>query len=176
MKIISIDPGYERLGIAIIEKEKTTKETLVYSTCFKTSAKLPFTSRLRLIGDEIKRLIKKFSPSALAIETLFLSNNQKTAMRVSEVRGAILYIATINNLKIYEYTPLAIKIATTGYGKSTKNQIIAMIPRLIKIDTAKSGINKKITHDDEYDAIAVGITCLATDIKSLSTYPQLQKN
>lgn len=169
MKIISIDPGYERLGIAIIKKEETSKETLIYSACFKTSAKLPFTSRLKLIGDETERLIKKFSPSALAIETLFLSNNQKTAMRVSEVRGAILYIATINNLKIYEYTPLAIKIATTGYGKSTKNQMIAMIPRLIKID-------KKIAHDDEYDAIAVGITCLASDIKSLSTYPQLQKN
>lgn len=169
MKIISIDPGYERLGIAIIEKEEKIKETLIYSACFKTSAKLPFTSRLKLIGDEIERLIKKFSPSALAIETLFLSNNQKTAMRVSEVRGAILYIATINNLKIYEYTPLAIKIATTGYGKSTKNQIIAMIPRLIKI-------NKEIAHDDEYDAIAIGITCLASARMSHFTYPQLQKN
>ncbi|MEK9184742.1 MAG: crossover junction endodeoxyribonuclease RuvC [Patescibacteria group bacterium] len=169
MKLISIDPGYERLGIAIIEKEKTNKETLIYSACFKTSAKLPFTSRLKLIGDEIEQLIKKFHPLALAIETLFLSNNQKTAMRVSEVRGAILYIATVNNLKIYEYTPLAIKIATTGYGKSTKNQMIAMVPRLIKI-------NKEIAHDDEYDAIAVGITCLASAWMSHFTYPQLQKN
>ncbi|MCR4334379.1 MAG: crossover junction endodeoxyribonuclease RuvC [Patescibacteria group bacterium] len=169
MKIISIDPGYERLGIAVLEKKDNEKETLLYSDCFKTSAKLPFISRLKEIGNEIEILIKKFSPSALAIETLFLSNNQKTAMRVSEVRGAILYIATINSLDIYEYTPLAIKIATTGYGKSTKNQMIAMVPRLIKI-------SKKVTHDDEYDAIAVGITCLASDIKSLNTYPHLQKS
>ena len=162
MKILAIDPGYERLGIAIIEKihtAKNSKEVLLYSDCFKTSAKLPFVARLREIGTEIERLIKEFEPKGLAIETLFLSNNQKTAMRVSEVRGAIIYIAAAYGLKVYEYNPLNIKIATTGYGKSTKAQIISMIPRLIKI-------NKKIAHDDEYDAIAVGITCFATDGRS----------
>ncbi|MSR71618.1 MAG: crossover junction endodeoxyribonuclease RuvC [Candidatus Taylorbacteria bacterium] len=164
MKIISIDPGYERLGIAIIEKGEKMKEVLLYSACFKTSAKLPFSARLREIGIEIERLIKEFEPVALAIETLFLSNNQKTAMRVSEVRGAIIYIAALSGLKIYEYSPLNIKIATTGYGKSTKDQIIAMIPKLIKI-------KKKIVHDDEYDAIAVGITCLA----STGGYPHLHE-
>jgi len=162
MKIIAIDPGYERLGIAIIEKEKPQKEVLLYSDCFKTSAKLPFTARLKEIGIEVERLIKEFEPSALAIETLFLSNNQKTAMRVSEVRGAIIYIAAAQSLKIYEYSPLNIKMATTGYGKSTKDQVTAMIPRLIKI-------TKQIAHDDEYDAIAVGITCFATDTKGLHT-------
>jgi crossover junction endodeoxyribonuclease RuvC len=163
MKILAIDPGYERLGIAIIEKDDVgkSKEVLLYSDCFKTSAKLPFVSRLKEIGKEIERLISEFAPNALAIETLFLSNNQKTAMRVSETRGAVIYIAASNGLRVFEYNPLSIKIATTGYGKSSKDQIIAMIPRLIKI-------RKPIQHDDEYDAIAVGITCLATDGKMIT--------
>ncbi len=157
MKIVAVDPGYERLGIAVVEKgKKNSKETLLYSDCFKTSAKLPFSSRLLAIGGEIERVIKEFLPEGLAIETLFLSNNQKTAMRVAEVRGAIIYIAIQNNLKIFEYSPLNIKMATTGYGKSTKDQIIAMVPRLVE------NIKKDILHDDEYDAIAVGITCLAS--------------
>ncbi len=156
MRIIAIDPGYERLGIAVIEKEASSrKETLLYSDCFKTSAKLPFPARLREIGLEIERLVAKHAPKALAIETLFLSSNQKTAMKVSEVRGAIVYIAAKHGLAIYEYSPLSIKIATTGYGRSSKEQMISMIPRLIKI-------TKEIAHDDEYDAIAVGITCIAS--------------
>lgn len=158
MRILAIDPGYERLGIAVLEKgtARKHKDTLTYSDCFKTSAKLPFVARLKEIGAEIERCIAEFSPQALAIETLFFASNQKTAMRVSEVRGAILYLAAAHNLVIYEYNPLNIKIATTGYGRSTKTQIIAMIPRLVEI-------SKHITHDDEYDAIAVGLTCLAID-------------
>ena len=155
MKIIAIDPGYERVGIAVVEKN-IKKNILVYSDCFKTSPKLPFEKRLFLIGEEIKKIIKKFSPKALAIETLFFTTNQKTAMRVSEARGAIIYEAIQNNLRICEYNPLQIKIAVTGYGKSDKKQICSFIPKLICIE-------KEIKHDDEYDAIAVGLTCLAIE-------------
>ncbi len=68
MKIISIDPGYERLGIAIIEKGKNQRETLIFSECFKTSAKLPHHERLALIGDRILEVIKKYKPEQLATE------------------------------------------------------------------------------------------------------------
>lgn len=156
MRIISIDPGYERLGIAIIEKNIREKEILVYSDCFKTSAKLPHHERLGLIGNEIKKIIEEFKPEALALENLFFTNNQKTAISVAEARGVILYQAAIHSLPIFEYGPGQIKVAVTGYGKSDKDQIIAMIPRLIRID-------KEIKHDDEYDAIAVGLTCFATE-------------
>ena len=156
MRIISIDPGYERLGIAVIEKSLRGKEVLVYSDCFKTSAKLPHHERLGLIGNEIKRVIEEFLPTALALENLFFSNNQKTAITVAEARGVILYQAATHNLPVYQYGPGQIKVAVTGYGKSDKDQIIAMIPRLIHID-------KDIQHDDEYDAIAVGLTCFATE-------------
>jgi len=154
MKIISIDPGYERIGIAIIEKNSDGKEELVYSDCFQTSSKSPITERFLLIGKEVERVIKKYEPKAMAIETLFFNSNQKTAMKVSEARGIIMYQALANKLEIFEYTPLQIKIAVTGYGRGDKKQVTAMIPHLIKVE-------KEIKYDDEYDAIAVGLTHLA---------------
>lgn len=152
MRIISIDPGYERLGIAILEKGK--KETLLFSECFKTKATLPFVDRLELVGKEVARIIGEYSPKALAIENLFIETNQKTAMRVAEVRGAILYQARILGLQIYEYTPLQVKVATTGYGKATKTQVMTMVKKLV------SGA-ENIKQDDEMDAIAIGLTHFA---------------
>ncbi len=77
-------------------------------------------------------------------------------MGVSEARGTIIYICSKNNLEIYEYTPPQIKIAVTGYGKSDKKMVMSMVPKLIKID-------KKIDSDDELDAIAIGLTCFASE-------------
>ncbi len=163
MRILAIDPGYERVGVAILEKDASLnrgKETLLYSDCFKTSAKIPFYERLNLIANEITAVIETHSPKALAIETLFFSKNQKTAMQVSEARGVIIQQASHKGLAIFEYDPVEIKVAITGYGKSDKHQITAMVPKLVQI-------NKKIAHDDEFDAIAIGITCFATDFAKL---------
>ena len=155
MKIISIDPGYERVGIAILEKEQGGKETILYSDCFKTNPKDKLENRILLIGKEVESLIKKYSPKYLAIENLFFTTNQKTAMGVAEARGAIIYEAKRNNLEIVEYTPLQIKNAVTGYGKADKNQVHSMVNNLIKLE------NKKYI-DDEIDAIAVGLTAFAS--------------
>jgi crossover junction endodeoxyribonuclease RuvC len=155
MKVLGIDPGYERLGVAILEKNKGDKrERVLYSQCFKTSAKLDFFERLLLIGQEVKRVIKKYKPEILAIETLFLTTNQKTVMHVSEVRGVVLYEAKIAGLKIFETSPLQVKIATTGYGRATKEQILKMVRILVQIEDSK-------TSDDELDAIAIALTALA---------------
>lgn len=156
MKILAIDPGFERMGIAIIEKTGGVKHHLTYSACFKTSNKLPLDKRLVLIGNEIERIIKKYKPKALAIEKLYLATNQKTVMGVSEARGVIIFSASKNNLDIFEYTPPQIKVAVTGYGKSTKEMIMSMVPKLIEIRT-------KTDSDDELDAIGIGLTCLACE-------------
>lgn len=154
MRILSIDPGYERLGVAILEKNKGQKEVLVFSECFKTSAKLPHHGRLALIGDRIKEIIKKYKPEQLATEKLFFSGNQKTAMLVAEARGVILYSGSSSGLEIFEYTPNEVKIAITGYGRSEKKQMIDMVKKLIVVDSKKSS-------DDEFDAIAIGLTHFA---------------
>src|SRR3989338_7801095 len=85
MKIIAIDPGYGRLGIAILEN--TERPIVVFSCCFKTSATLPHQERLAAIGEKIKKVIKKYQPKELGIEKLFFNINQKTALKVAEARG-----------------------------------------------------------------------------------------
>ena len=153
MRVLAIDPGYGRCGVAVLKKEHG-KEKYVYSDCIETSPSLAFDERLAAVADECARLIKRHSPDALAMERLFLSTNQKTAMHVAEVRGALLHVAASAGIPTFEYTPGQIKSATTGSGRADKKQITAMIHLLLKFE-------KKIKHDDEYDAIAVGITHLA---------------
>ena len=155
MRILGIDPGFERLGIAILEKNKNDKkEKVIFSECFKTSPKLDFSKRLNLIGEEIKKIIKEYKPKILSIETLFLNTNQKTVMRVAEMRGVAIYEASLSGLEIFEASPPQIKIATTGYGRANKEQMIKMVKILVEIDKNK-------TSDDELDAIAIAITAFA---------------
>jgi len=151
MKIIGIDPGYDRLGVAVIEKDKSkNKETLLYSDCLQTSIKNQIHKRLLLLGTEISKILDRFSPDVMAIESLFVAKNQKTAMRVSEAKGIVAYEATKRNIPIFEYSPMQIKMAITGNGKSDKQMIEKMIGLLINIPK-----NKKL--DDELDAIAVAL-------------------
>lgn len=154
MIILGVDPGYERLGIAIIEKNAGEKEKWIFSECFKTSAKEKHEQRLLLIGKRLEEIIEKYQPEVLSIETLFFETNAKTAMKVAEARGTILYVARRAGLRIREFTPMQIKTAVTGYGKSDKKQMIFMVERLIKLPAKKA-------QDDEYDAIATALTGLA---------------
>lgn len=154
MRLISIDPGYERLGIAIIEKQKGVRETYLYSSCFQTSKSLPHAKRLALVAEEIKRVILEWAPEKLAIETLFLATNHKTAMLVSEARGVILSECARHNIEIFEYSPPQIKLAVCGDGKADKKSIIKMVPILLKIP-------KTVSIDDEFDALAIGLTHFA---------------
>ena len=135
---------------------------MIFSECFQTPKSAPFAERLYAVGDEIKNIIEKYSPQAVAIESLFFTNNQKTAMHVAEIRGVIMYETMKNKLQFAEYTPNQIKNAVTGDGRADKKQIFSMVTKLVKID-------KKIEYDDEYDAIAIGITFLAS-----MSYPQLK--
>ena len=155
MRILGIDPGIERVGIAVVER-LNGKETYVYSACFKTSAKLAHAERLALIGDEMARVIEEWRPGGMAIEKLFFETNTNTAMVVAEARGVMMYSAARAGLTIYEYTPLEIKVAVTGYGKSDKTAIMQMVPRLLKLPGRKM-------IDDEVDAIAVALTAFARE-------------
>jgi len=161
MKILAIDPGYERMGMAALQKT-ARGEMVLASACFKTSSKLPFPERILLLGCELGAWIEKWKPEALAIETLFFNTNQKTAMRVSEARGAILYEAKRHGLHVFEYTPLQVKIAITGDGRAGKERVTVMLKKLVVVE-------KKVEYDDEYDAIAVGLAHFAS-----KSFPQRQ--
>jgi len=148
--VLGIDPGFDRIGVAILEADK-----VLFSTCIETSRKAKHEERLLQIGEELGAVIKKWKPTDLAIEKLFFNQNVSTALKVSEARGVILYQAALAGLKVFEYSPQAIKIAVTGYGKAAKTQMQGMTLRL-------AGVKKVPKHDDEVDAIAVGITHLAS--------------
>lgn len=153
-KVIGIDPGYEKLGVAIIERDANGKESLVFSICIETSRKMKHSERLLCISDSVDRCIKEYEPEIMAVESLFFNTNQKTMSKVAEARGVVISRAAFYGLEVQEFTPLEIKQAITGYGRSNKKQIISMVPNIIKLE-------KKIKHDDEYDAIAIGLTCTA---------------
>lgn len=153
-RVLAFDPGFERLGIAVLERE-SGKEKLLHSECVRTSAKLPFPQRLAELGVAVQAMIDLWQPNCVAIENVFFEKNAKTAMDVAAVRGMLLYISSSMGLVAYEYTPLQVKVAITGYGKSDKAAIAAMVPRLVTI-------SQKKRLDDEMDAIAVGLTCLAS--------------
>lgn len=164
MKILAIDPGYDRLGIAVMEKNSGDKEKLLYSECFSPSKDFATERRILEVGKKIKYLIKKWHPEALALEDLFFSKNQKTALSVAEVRGVIIYESGLANIPIYQFAPSRIKTAVTGNGVSDKRQVSFMVQKLINFPKIrlknKDGKNKKI-YDDEYDAVAVGLTFFA---------------
>lgn len=153
MRVLACDPGYERLGIAVIER-KNNSEALLYSDCIQTPKESVFSARLLLLGDACEKVLTEYRPDAFALEKLFFNINQKTAMSVAEVRGLLLYLAEKHGLQIFEYSPQEIKIATTGYGNSSKKQVADMVGRLLQTE-------KRVRFDDEFDAIAVGLTCLS---------------
>ena len=160
MRVVAVDPGYDKVGVAVLEKENG-QEKLLFSTCLKTNSAETFQERLAQLTSEFRAVAKKWKPDCVAIEKIYFNKNQKTATRVAEAKGAIIEASSSLGLKVHEYTPLEIKMATTGFGRASKKQVEEMVKKLVRID-------KKIQEDDEYDAIACGLTCLATS-RQLST-------
>ena len=163
--VLGCDPGYERLGVAVVARlpgERGDKEQLLYSSCIRTPKELAFAERLKMIGSSFSTLIQKYKPDALALENIFLVKNQKTAMQVAEVRGVLTYLAASENVPVFHYSPPEVKVAVTGYGGSSKAHVGAMVEKLVVLQKKKGRV------DDELDAIAVALTCLA----STRNFPQ----
>lgn len=153
MKIIGIDPGYDRLGVSIIESKNNSLE-LVEALCITSNNKLKHPERLLQIGNELEKTIKKHTPlKAMAVENVFFTKNQKTATQVSEAKGVIVYLSQKHSIPVFEYSPVEIKNTITGYGKADKKQVIYMTQQLIKIP-------KNIKLDDIYDSIAIALTMI----------------
>jgi len=154
MKVLAFDPGFDRLGVAVIEQNNEGKQTLLYSSCIITNRKQTAEERLLQIGEEVSQVLIEYNPELVSLERLFFNKNVTTAIKVAEVRGVLIYLTMKSGVPVVEYTPQEVKVATTGYGKSDKAAVYAMVDRLIA-DVPEKAL------DDEYDAIAVGITALA---------------
>ena len=165
MLILGIDPGFERMGCAVLEKSPSG-EKLIYSACLISSRNDAHEKRLLVLAEGLKKIIKDCKPDTMAIEKLFFTANQKTALKVAEARGVALLLAAENNLKVLEFTPLEVKMAMTGYGRAEKDQVRKMVLAMLKIDADKKFASSSGKLDDEIDAIAIALACPAKN------YPQ----
>lgn len=156
MRVLGIDPGYERLGLAVVDGDGRGGGRWVWSATEKTDKALPHHERLLQVRRSVAAAIATHRPGAVAIEQLFLTNNQKTAMPVAEARGVILAEAASAGCLVFEYGPNQVKLAVGGSGRAEKKAVEKMARML-------AGIGDKKMGDDEADAVAVGLTCLARE-------------
>lgn len=151
MIILGIDPGTAITGYAVIQHEKNEHTKLICADAILTPKGQKLEHRLEEIYNSITSLIKHYNPDALSIEQLFFARNVKTAISVSHARGVMILAGAVNHVPVFEYTPLQIKQAITGYGKADKKQVIQMLKYFIK--------NQELTtQDDTCDAIACALT------------------
>lgn len=152
-RILGIDPGFDRLGLAVIEGS-ASRPQWVWSACV-IIPKGTREARLSGVFRAVHEAIESYAPDAVAIETLFFSVNKKTAIAVAEARGAALAAAGNAGIFVDEYSPQQIKIAVTGTGRADKKAVAAMVSRLITLPARTRRI------DDEFDAIATALCGLA---------------
>lgn len=152
--ILGIDPGYDRVGWAIAQKNGAQFTCIALGT-IQTDKNTEIFSRFKHIQSDLQEIIEHFKPTQLAIETLFFSKNKKTAMRVSEARGVIIGTCLNYNVQVFEYDPVQIKVAVTGNGAANKEAV----EKMVRLQVAGS-VNKHI--DDAIDAVAIAMTHCVT--------------
>lgn len=150
MKILGIDPGIGRVGWGVIEVERSKFKAQQYG-CFETKPNDAIPKRLNEIYSFITTLLREHAPDSLAIEELFFNTNVKTAFSVGQARGVILLAAAQKNIPVAIYTPLQVKMATTGYGRAEKAQIGQMVKALLHLESIPKP-------DDTADALAIALT------------------
>src|SRR3989339_268553 len=151
MKILGIDPGTVAIGLGLIEYQNK-KATLVAFDCLTTNPKETTAERLNDLHQKLTKFIKKHKPEIITVENLFFFKNLKTVIKVSQARGVILLAASQQKITVYEYTPLQIKQALTGYGRAEKNQVQHMVKAVL-------GLKEIPQPDDAADALAAAICC-----------------
>lgn len=149
MLILGIDPGYAIIGWGVIRYERG-KFIPVDFGAITTPAGMPFNRRLEVIYDELSTLLTRHKPDAVAVEKLYFQNNQKTAIDVAQARGVIMLALQKSAVPVFEYTPLQVKSAVTGFGQAQKPQVMEMTKRLLRLKAVPKP-------DDTADALAIAI-------------------
>jgi len=160
--ILGLDPGTAIVGWGVIDtgaRHDVSKAKCLAYNCIITDKGLRDAQRLLAIANGVEALLQEHKPDLVAVEKLFFTNNQKTAMTVSQARGVLLLIAERFGVPIVEYNPMEIKLALTGYGRAEKKQIQEMIKLILHLETIPKP-------DDAADALAIAVTAAQT-IRSL---------
>ena len=150
MRILGIDPGLATMGYGVIEAEGQKRKVVQFGT-INTRAGSPTPQRLRSIFQGVNQLLDIYAPDDVAVEELFFSKNVTTGIAVAQARGAAQAAVAALTDNVYEYTPMQIKQAITGYGGADKGQMQRMVKALL-------GMQEIARPDDAADALAVALT------------------
>lgn len=149
LRVLGVDPGTATTGWAVLEEKNGQVNPIAYGD-ISTSSKNSVSDRLKEVADDLAEIIGKYGPREAAVEDIFFFKNQKTAVKVSQSRGAILLTLENKKVKIFSYTPLQVKQALTGYGRAEKKQIQIMVKNILKLKSIPKP-------DDTADAIAIAL-------------------
>lgn len=149
MRVMGIDPGSNCTGYGIVEEVKGQLRGVHWGG-IRSPARQAFPKRLKLIYNELVRVIHDFAPDVVAVEDLFFANNAKSALKLGQTRGATLLAAVNEDLPVAEYSPLEVKQAVVGYGRADKVQVRDMVSALL-------ALKEKPEPFDASDALAVAI-------------------
>lgn len=167
MRILGIDPGYGIVGWGVLDYDNVMFDVVKYGA-IRTDKDAPFDSRLREIFEDMNILLDKFRPDCLSVEKLYFNTNITTGIAVAEARGVIRLSAALRDIPIYEYTPLQVKVAVTGYGRAEKHQMQEMTRNILRLPAVPKP-------DDTADALAIAITHGHTGGSQLSQILEREK-
>ena len=149
MIVLGIDPGYAITGYGLVNYQRNHFDCLTYGV-ISTAAATPFPLRLLSIAQQLELLIAQWQPEAVAVEELFFRRNTTTAMGTAQARGVAVLSGARAGLPVFEYTPMQVKLAVSGYGKAEKLQVQQMVRVLLNLQNLPKP-------DDAADALAVAI-------------------
>ena len=159
VRVIGIDPGSAVTGYGVIESDGRSYKLIEYAG-IRTPARFPFSERLLVICQKLEEVIGRLSPQACAVEETFYAVNVKSALKLGQVRGAVLLSAARAGVEVFEYSPLEVKSAIVGYGRAEKHQVQAMVRTLLNLKQDPEPL-------DASDALAVAI-CHANTASTLA--------
>ncbi|HIR22519.1 MAG TPA: crossover junction endodeoxyribonuclease RuvC [Candidatus Scatosoma pullicola] len=150
MIILGIDPGIATMGYGVVDKDKNGNCRAVDYGVVVTPKEETLPVRLAMLEEGVGKIIDKFSPEEVALEELFFTKNITTGIAVAHARGVILLACVKRCGKLYEYTPMQIKQALTGYGRADKKQIQQVVASLLRLKSIPRP-------DDAADALGIAL-------------------
>ena len=147
-RTLGIDPGSQITGFGVLEKNGA-RIRHIHSGFVRLTPSPSLSLRLKQVHQSLQQVIEDHRPTDLAVEKVFFAKNVQSALTLGHVRGVVLLTAVESGLEIFEYSPLEIKQAVTGYGRADKKQVQEMVKVLLGIPS--------IQNQDVSDALAAGI-------------------
>ncbi|HYG99136.1 MAG TPA: crossover junction endodeoxyribonuclease RuvC [Terriglobales bacterium] len=155
MRVLGIDCGGEYTGYGVVEQSEDGSLRACCMGAVSLKIREPLPKRLLQVYDELRKVVTEHHPDMVAIEEVFYSVNAKSALKLGQVRGVAMLVASSCGLDVAEYAPLSIKSAVVGYGRAEKSQVQEMVMRLLKLDVRPEP-------EDAADALAIAICHLHT--------------